>query len=259
MPCRFLFALFLVTCTAVLARPAEAREPVVAAAADLKYALAELAARYKAATGREVRLAFGSSGNFAQQIVNGAPFELLLSADEGYVEHLAANGLTRDTGALYGIGRVVLFVPARSPLKADPALADLRAALADGRVRRFAIANPEHAPYGRAAREVLQSAGLWQPLRGVLVLGENASQAMQFAASGNTQGGIVPLALAMAPEVATLGTAALLPESMHRPLRQRMVLTKKAGSEAADFYRWLQTPPAREVFVRHGFALPGGV
>jgi len=90
------------------------------------------------------------------------------------------------------------------------------------------------------------------------VLGENASQAMQFAASGNAQGGIVPLSLALAPEVAKLGSAALLPDSLHRPLRQRMVLLKRAGTQATEFYRWLQTPPAREVLVRHGFALPGG-
>ncbi|MDH5287261.1 MAG: molybdate ABC transporter substrate-binding protein [Betaproteobacteria bacterium] len=257
MPFPRLFALALAFAAAAVPVPALATPPAIAAAADLQFALAELADRYRSATGREVRLAYGSSGNFAQQIANGAPFELFLSADEFYVEHLAARGLARDAGTLYGIGRVVLFVPARSPLKADATLADLRAAVADGRVRRFAIANPEHAPYGRAARDVLQSAGLWEPLRGALVLGENASQAMQFAAGGNAQGGIVPLSLARAPEIAKLGSAALLPESLHKPLRQRMVLLKRAGPQAADFYRWLQTPPAREVFARHGFALPG--
>jgi molybdate transport system substrate-binding protein len=234
-----------------------AQAPSVAAAADLKFAMADLAERYKAATGREVKVAIGSSGNFTQQIANGAPFELFLSADEGYVERLAAKGLTRDAGVLYAVGRIVLFVPHGSPLEPDATLADLRSALADGRVRRFAMANPEHAPYGRAAREVLQAAGLWESARQVLVLGENAAQATQFAAGGNAQGGIVPSALTKAPEVAKLGTAVLLPATSHKPLRQRMVLLRPATPAAADFYAWLQTKPAREIFVRHGFALPG--
>lgn len=231
--------------------------PTVAAAADLRFALAELADRFKAATGREVRIAFGSSGNFAQQIENGAPFELFLSADESYVERLAAKRLARDAGVLYAIGRIVLFTPLGSPLRSDPSLADLRASIGDGRLKRFAIANPEHAPYGRAAREALEGAGLWTSIRPLLVLGENASQATQFATSGSAQGGIVPLSLARAPEVARLGTAVLLPETTHRPLRQRMALMRSAGPVAVEFYAWLQTKPARDVFARHGFALPG--
>ena len=254
---RRLLAILLSLALPLAAAPAAAQAPAIAAAADLKFALAELADRFKAATGREVRVAFGSSGNFTQQIENGAPFELFLSADEGYVERLAAKGLTRDAGVLYAIGRVVLFVPAGSPLKADPTLVDLRAAIGDGRLKRFAIANPEHAPYGRAARETLQAAGLWDAIRPALVLGENVAQATQFAAGGNAQGGIVASALTKTPEVARLGTAVLLPASMHKPLRQRMVLMRNAGPVAAEFFAWLQTKPAREVFVRHGFALPG--
>jgi molybdate transport system substrate-binding protein len=246
----------LVAASVVPLPAAGAQVPLVAAAADLKFALAELAAEYRRATGRDVRLTFGSSGNFAQQIENGAPFELFLSADEAYVERLRDHGLAKDDGVLYAIGRLALFVPAGSPLRPDPALADLRAAVADGRLKRFAIANPEHAPYGRAAREALQATGTWDAIQPMLVQGENASQAMQFAAGGDAQGGIVPYALANAPEVAKRGTAALLPETLHKPLRQRMVLLKPAGPEAALFYRWLQTPAAREVFARHGFTLP---
>jgi molybdate transport system substrate-binding protein len=242
---------------ATLASASLAQAPAVAAAADLKFALTEAAQAYKAATGRDVRLSFGSSGNFAQQIENGAPFELFLSADEAYIERLAGKGLARDAGVLYAIGRVVLFVPHGSTLRPDATLADLRAAARDGRLRRFAIANPEHAPYGRAAREVLQEAGLWEPLQPLLVLGENAAQATQFAAGGNAQGGIVPMSLTKAPEVARLGSAVLLPATSHRPLRQRMALLRSAGPAAEAFHRWLQTRPAREILVRYGFALPG--
>lgn len=254
---RLIVAVLAAIGSLVAAAPASAQAPAIAAAADLKFALTELAALYKSQTGREVNVAFGSSGNLTQQIQNGAPFELFLSADESYVERLAAKGLTRDRGMLYAIGRVVLFVPAGSTLKPDPTLGDLRAAIADGRLKRFAIANPEHAPYGRAAREALQAAGLWDAIRPALVLGENVAQATQFAAGGNAQGGIVASALTRTPEVAKLGTAVLLPAALHKPLRQRMALTAKATPAAEAFHAWLQTKPAREVFARHGFALPG--
>ncbi|HEX4883438.1 MAG TPA: molybdate ABC transporter substrate-binding protein [Casimicrobiaceae bacterium] len=253
----FLAVLALACAALAVAAPVQAQAPAVAAAADLKFAMADLADAYQAATGRTVKLAFGSSGNFTQQIENGAPFELFLSADEGYVARLEAKGLTRDAGVLYAIGRLVLFVPAGSPLAHDGTLADLQRAIADGRLKRFAIANPEHAPYGRAAREALQAAGAWERIQPLLVLGENAVQATQFAAAGNAQGGLVPSSLAKAPEVARLGVATSVPDAMHRPLRQRMVLLKRATPAAEAFYAWLQSPPARAIFVRHGFALPG--
>lgn len=233
-----------------------AGEPAVAAAADLKFALGEIAEHYEKETGRSVKLAFGSSGNFARQIPQGAPFDLFLSADEDYILKLAAQGFLRDEGALYAIGRIALLVPHGSPLKADDALRDLLAALADGRLRRFAIANPEHAPYGRAARAALQRVGAWDALQGKLVLGENVAQAAQFATSGSAQGGIVAWSLVKSPEVARLGPAVLLPEHWHPPLRQRMALTRRAGAEARQFYDYLQQPAARAVFERYGFALP---
>lgn len=233
-----------------------ADEPAIAAASDLKFAMAEIADAFRRDTGLTVRIAIGASGNFTQQIENGAPFELFLSADEAYVERLAAKGRARDAGVLYAVGRLVLFVPKGSPLKADATLADLKAALADGRLKRFAIANPEHAPYGRAARDALQRAGLWDAIIPRLVLGENAAQAMQFAASGASQGGIVPHALALAPDVATLGTAVALPEAWHRPLRQRMVLLQGAGATAQALYDYLQQPAAKAILARYGFELP---
>jgi molybdate transport system substrate-binding protein len=231
--------------------------PVVAAAADLQFALEEVAQTFYQKTGKAVRLTFGSSGNFAQQIQNGAPFELFLSADEGYVRGLAVRGLTLNEGVLYAIGRIVLFIPRSSPLRTDEEMRDLRAALADRLVRKFAIANPEHAPYGRAAREALQHQGLWDAVQPYLVLGESASQAAQFAASGSAQGGIIPLSLAQAPEVSKRGDFALLPAEWHQPLQQRMVLLRQAGETAKAFYDYLQTPPARAILVRYGFALPG--
>lgn len=233
--------------------------PPIAAAADLKFALTEVVSHFSRDTGRAVRPAFGSSGNFTQQIEQGAPFEVLLSADENFVFRLADKGLAVDSGALYAVGRLVLFAPHGSSLIVDSALQDLKAALADGRIRRFAIANPDHAPYGRAARAALRHAGLWAVVKERLVMGENASQAMQFAASGSSQGGIVPLSLSKADEIARLGAFALIPADWHadEPLRQRMVLLRSAGVTARAFYDYLQGPAARAVFVRYGFTLPG--
>lgn len=238
---------------------AAARDPFppVAAAADLRFALTDLASRFAAQSGDHVRLTFGSSGDLARQIEQGAPFQLFLSADEAYVARLASSGLTRDDGVLYAVGRLVLFAPHGSPLTVDEQGLGLRAAVAAGVVTRFAIANPEHAPYGRAARDVLETLGVWDTLKPHLVLGENAAQAMQFAASGSSQGGIVPLSLSRAPDIARLGAFALLPAQWHKPLRQRMVLLKNAGSTAAAFYVFAQSPAARAVFERYGFELPG--
>lgn len=245
----------------VLAAPCTslaADAPPVAAAADLKFALTELAEHFTRDTGREIRLSFGSSGNFTTQIENGAPFQIFLSADEQYIFRLAAKNLTQDQGTLYAIGRIVLFAPHGSPLRVDEAMADLKAAVGDGRIKRFAIANPEHAPYGRAARAALQAMGLWSSMETRLVLGENASQATQFATSGSCQGGIIPLSLSKAPEVAKLGIFALIPTDRHvgEPLRQRMVLLNTAGETARAFYQYLQAPHAREIFSRYGFVLP---
>ena len=147
-------------------RPAPAAEiPNIAAAADLQFSLQAIATLFTSQTGKSVKLVFGSSGNFRRQIAEGAPFELFLSADENFVQALSKEGRTEGDGVLYAIGRIALFVPHGSPLKVDPQLRDLAEALADGRLKRFAIANPEHAPYGRAAQEALIKAGLWDGIR----------------------------------------------------------------------------------------------
>lgn len=251
---RGLFALAL---AAGLAGPAAADVPVIAAASDLQFALEEIAERFQAETGRSVRLSFGSSGNFRRQIAQGGPFEVYLSADEAYVLALHDEGRTEDEGTLYAIGRIVIMVPHGSELEPDGELETLREALDEGRVSRFAIANPEHAPYGIAAMEALRAAGLWDDIQPYLVLGENVSQAAQFALSGNAEGGIVAYSLALAPEVQRRGRFELIPEHLHRPLRQRMALVKGAGETARAFYDHLQAPAAREILERFGFVLPG--
>jgi len=241
-----------------IAAPAHANDgPVIAAASDLKFALDEIVAEFRKTTGRSVRVAYGSSGNFSRQIAQDAPFELFMSADEEFVFKLADQGLTLDRGALYATGRIVLFAPKGSPVRPDARFDDLRQALGDGRLAKLAIANPEHAPYGRAAMEALKSAALWPAIQPKLVLGENVSQAAQFAVSGSAQAGIFALSLALAPNFRDAGSYVAIPDALHRPLRQRMVLTRKAGDTARAFYAFLQAPGARVVFKRYGFVLPG--
>jgi len=253
----FAFGIMLAA-TAGWAAGAVAEElPTIAGAADLQFALTDVAKAFEAETGLEVKLAFGSSGNFARQIRQGAPFEMYLSADENYVLELIKDGFTRDDGALYAVGRIVIIVPHGSPLESDGTLGDLRAALEDGRVQKFAIANPEHAPYGRRAEEALRHAGLREAIQDRLVLGENVSQAAQFATSGSTDGGIIAYSLALSPKVSVLGTFELIPEEWHAPLRQRMVLLENAGNTAERFFAFVQEPEARSVMRRYGFVLPG--
>ncbi|MFM2274255.1 MAG: molybdate transporter, periplasmic molybdate-binding protein [Pseudomonadota bacterium] len=228
----------------------------VAAAADLKFAMEELADQFERGTGYKLRLVFGSSGTFYSQIQQGAPFHLYMSADEAFIFKLESAGRTVNRGRLYAIGRIGIMVPSGSPLSADGELKDLKLALKDGRLRKFAIANPEHAPYGKRAQEALRFAGVWEAVQPYLVVGENIAQAAQFATSGSTQGGIIAQSLAKAPAMAKLGTFVLIPQEWHQPLMQRMALLKGAPPGALAFYDYLGTAPARAILARYGFAVP---
>jgi molybdate transport system substrate-binding protein len=250
----------LIACAVVLAlagRAGAEPAPAVAVAENVKFAIDELAAGFKREQGHALRIATGSSGKFAQQIRQGAPFELFFSADEENVFRLADAGLTRDRGVVYAAGRLAIFAPHGSPVVPDEALAGLKSALAAGKVQRFAIANPEVAPYGQRAVEALAHAGLWDTLKPRIVMGENIAQAAQFASSGSSEGGIIALSLALAPELARRGRYALIPAAWHKPLSQRMVLMKSAGAVAEAFYRYVQTPAAHALFERHGYSVPG--
>lgn len=240
------------------AAPALAQDdaPVVAAASDLQFAVEEIAAAFAAETGMRVRLSMGSTGNFARQIREGAPFEIFMAADEHFIADLYADGLMRDEGDLYGVGRIVIMVPHGSTLTPDAELNNLAEMLAAGQITRFAIANPEHAPYGMRAREAMITRGIWDNLQPVMVRGENVSQAAQFALSGNVEGGIIAYSLAHAPQVAPKGTFELIPEDWHEPLRQRMALLTNAGPVAEAFYAYMMEPAAREIMKRYGFVLP---
>lgn len=238
-------------------RPERTSLPIlVAAASDLRFAMDDIVSTFREKSGYRVRITYGSTGNFAYQIREGAPFHLFLAADERYVESLANDGLTLDAGTLYAIGRLALVVPRGTLASTTPTLGDVRSRLAASPNQRFAIANPGHAPYGERARDVLQHRGLWDALQPQLVLGENVSQAAQFALSGNTVGGLIAWSLALAPQIAAHADSALLPETWHSPLKQRMVLLRGAPAGAFALYDYLRGGAARNILKRYGFSLP---
>ncbi|MCK8514722.1 molybdate ABC transporter substrate-binding protein [Methylonatrum kenyense] len=247
--------LLLVFCL-LLALPVQAeRPPIVAAASDLQVVLPLIAERFEAETGHALRLQFGSSGNFRRQIAQGAPFELYLSADESYVHALAESGHLRNAGALYAIGRLAVVGPVDENRQVA-LLESLAARLEDGSLRRFALANPEHAPYGQAAREALETAGLWNTIQPRLILGDDVAQSTRHALSPDTDGGIVayPLVKPRAERIERPWQA--LDPALHAPLNQRMALTTRAGPVAGAFFEFILSPASRELLEEHGFGLP---
>jgi molybdate transport system substrate-binding protein len=253
---RTLASVLLSTCLAPVSLPAAQAPPRIAAAANLSFALEDIAARFLEERGSRVGLVFGSSGTLTRQIQDGAPFELFLAADEEFPNQLVSAGLTRDAGVVYASGRLALFAPTGSPLTVDERLAGLSRLLAAGKVARFAIANPETAPYGRAAEAVLKRRGVWNAIRPRLVFGDSITQAAQFAMTGNAVGGLIAYSMVLAPGLSGRGRYAVIPESDHPPLRQRMVLMKRAGPVASQFYAYLQTDAARMILKRHGYGVP---
>ena len=251
---------YAIACVLILASATSAAgdSPVVAAAASLRHVFPELMHAWSAAGGAPPEVSFGSSGNLYRQIAQGAPFDLFLSADEEQALKLVRAGRTVGDGTIYGVGRLVLLVPRHSRLALDASLEDLGRAIDDGRLRRLAIANPAHAPYGRAAREALVRTALWPRLAesGRLLLAENAAQAVQFALTRGAGGGLVPYALALTERVSREAHHALIDASMHHPIAQRMVLLSQTGAEAQALFRFLEGPAARRIFERFGFTAP---
>lgn len=230
--------------------------PLIAAATSLQPALQEAGPVIATQTGIMPRFAYGASGNLARQIAQGAPFELLLAADEASILALAKAGLLRDAGHVYASGRLALFAPYGAPFDPAAGLEALRPLLASGRITRFAIANPETAPYGRAAEEALRRLGLWDAIRPRLVFGENIAQAAQFAMTEGAAGGLMALSLAESPPLRARGRFSLVPEALHEPLRHRLAVTKRGGEAALRLQAWFLSSSAAQVFARHGLEAP---
>jgi len=226
----------------------------VAAASDLQAALPAIAARFEQDTGHHVAITFGSSGNFSTQIENGAPFDVFMSADVAYPTRLAQAGRA-DRASLYEYanGRLVLWSRADSGIDVARGLA----VLADPRVRRIAIANPAHAPYGRAAVAAIRHEGLYDRVQTKFVLGENISQTAQFAQSGNAEVGLIALALALGPALKSAGTYVEVPTGFYPPIQQAAVVVASSAQKplAERFVDSLKEPAARAIFQSFGFAV----
>ncbi|WP_281752315.1 molybdate ABC transporter substrate-binding protein [Thermodesulfomicrobium sp. WS] len=232
--------------------------PMVAAAASLKFAFSEVAEEFQRQTGMSVRLNFGSSGNFRRQILQGAPYEVFFSADEENVLALHAQGFAVDAGRTYARGRVVLLGHSLGLLGVGADLSGMVEAVRSHKITHFAIANPEHVPYGMRAQEILRRLGVWEEIQPRLVVGENVGQAAQFILEGGADAGLVPLALVLSPSLAGKGEYVLVPEQWHTPLLQRGVLLKGAGPVAQAFYQFVFSAKAREILERYGFVPLGG-
>jgi len=233
-----------------------AEEITVAAAADLSFALKELGKRFTAKTGTDVQVSFGSSGNLFAQIQNGAPFDLLFSADSKYPKKLADAGLV-DAGSVrtYAVGHLVLWVPNSLALDPQKLKMDL---LTRPEVKRIAIANPQHAPYGKAAMAALEHYGLKDKIASKLVVGENISQAAQFVQSGNAQAGLIALSLALSPAMQDKGRYWELPSEAYPELLQAagIVANSKHKAAAQAFLNYVTSPEGQGILQQYGFRTP---
>ena len=251
------FAVFLVLCCSQA--NAFADEILVAAAADLSFAIKEIVADFEKQSPHRVKLTLGSSGNFHSQIKNGAPFDVYFSADIQYPAELEKDGLT-EPGTLftYAVGRIVAWVPVKSPI--DVEKLQMKAFFHPS-VRKIAIANPEHAPYGRAAVSALQHFGVYNQLKDKFVLGENISQTAQFVDTGAADIGIIALAIAIAPTVKERGKYWEIPLDAFPRMNQGAAILKAARDKgnltaARQFYDWIKSPSSQAILKRYGFFLP---
>lgn len=228
----------------------------VAAAADLQFALTELAARYEKATGEKVALSFGASGNFYAQIQNGAPYDLFFSADSDYPQKLVNAGRAdKSSLEIYGVGRLVLWTPDSTGF--DPQQLKM-SLLLEPSVRHIAIANPEHAPYGRAAIAAIEHFNLKDRVAPKLVLGESISQAAQFAQSGSAEAGLIAMSLALSPGMKNAGKYWEIPTGAYPAIRQAGVVlaASKHQTAAHAFLDYVRSAEAADILERDGFRIP---
>jgi molybdate transport system substrate-binding protein len=239
----------------VLTQVSLAQEIKVAAAADLQFALQDIAAHFEKESGKSVKLTFGSSGNFFAQLQNGAPFDIFFSANLDYPKKLESAGVT-EPGSYYeyATGKIVLWVPNSSKLDVSAGLQGLL----NPAVKKIAVANPQHAPYGQAAVAALKKEGIYDKVSDKLVLGENISQTASFVASGAADVGIVALSLALGPNMKGSGRFKEVPSDEYPPIKQACVILKSSQVKGAsqDFLRFLRRPEMQERLRSYGFAVP---
>ncbi|HET8578658.1 MAG TPA: molybdate ABC transporter substrate-binding protein [Methylomirabilota bacterium] len=246
-----LVAMLLGAAASDAAAPSATQPLMVYGAADLAFAFREIAPLFEKAAGARVTVVLGSTGNLAKQIENGAPADVFFAADETFVDDLLGKGIViPESRTLYAQGRLVLATSVKTGL-ALKGLGDLTRP----EIRRIAIANPAHAPYGRAAQQALQAAGLWERLRPRLVYGENIRHTLQFVESGAVEAGIVALSIADLPGIRSVP----IDPALHAPLNQLAVVVKRSARPELGlaFIHFLNGPEGRPIMKRYGFRLPG--
>ncbi|QEM67845.1 molybdate ABC transporter substrate-binding protein [Geobacter sp. FeAm09] len=253
---KFTTMLLVIVLTAVsLATSALAGEVSITAAADLQYAMKDIIAAFEARNpGDKVNVVFGSSGKALSQIENGAPYDIFFSADIGYPQKLKKSGAAISEPKPYAIGRIVLWATKRSGIDVNKGIN----ALFDPKVKKIAIANPLHAPYGRIAQEVMEHYKVYDKVKSKVVLGENIQQTAQFIQSGAADIGFVAYSLALSQTMSKEGNYFLLPATAHKEIIQGYVLLKPAAKNAtaAKFEKFTASSEARTIFKRYGFVLP---
>ncbi|HVS13631.1 MAG TPA: molybdate ABC transporter substrate-binding protein [Thermoanaerobaculia bacterium] len=252
---KLLRLLTLVSCFG-LGTAGQAETITIAAAADLKFAMDEIVAAFKAIHPSDrVEVVYGSSGKFHIQIQQGAPYDLYFSADIEFPRRLAEAGFAASEVKPYALGRIVLWSASLDATRMT------LASLADPAVTHIAVANPRHAPYGKRAEEALRASGVWEAIETKLVFGENIAQTAQFVETGNAQVGILALSLVLGPQLAKQGGYWLVPEALHEPLEQGYIITRRGEGNtlAQRFADFMGGATARAVMTRYGFVLPGDV
>jgi molybdate transport system substrate-binding protein len=225
----------------------------VAAAANLNGVLDAIVQQYTKQSGITVKVIYGSSGHFYQQITQGAKFDIFLSANEEFVDRLVTQRVASGSGVMYARGRLVLLVSQKSKIRPSADMQDIKQAIRDGRLTKFAIANPALAPYGLAAKQVLEQIGLTQLLQPRLVLGGDVGQTMLFIKSEAAQAGMVPWSMIKTSPNIKEDEFFLIPEKSHQPILQKMLLFKDANSQARLFYEHLQTEKTRTIWRQYGY------
>jgi len=248
MPRLLLYLLFLASPPAMAAD-----QPLVAVASNLTQALTEIADHYKQSSGSRIKLSFGSSGNFSRQILQGAPYQIFISADKSNVDFLIANGKQPLRNKAYAQGQIGFFIPKGSRLSGTTDLQGVIEAIEFDNYNRLALANPEVAPYGVAAEQALASAGVWIINRHKLLIGENIAQTVQFSLSGGVDIGIVPASSAIQPEVRGHGNFIPIPVDWHQPIQQYLVLLSDTNPSATRFFDYLLDRESQAILIKYGY------
>lgn len=231
-----------------------AQGTTIAVAANMKDAFSEIAAAFRSTGKPEMRVVYGSSGNFTAQIMNGAPFNLFIAADEHFPFELYKNGKTVNEGSVYAIGKLVLIAKTSSGITLSDSKAEITKAIA--KANKIAIAKPDLAPYGKAAVEYLKAEDLWDLAKDKLVYGDNIGVSTTYVVSGAADLGFTALSLAKSPEVVKETQFIVADSKLYQPIAQRMVLIKGAPQEAQDLYQFMQGPQAKSILRKYGFTTP---